>query len=163
MHFLRRSCFSKRLGVVRKFVQFWVAFTPLSHGSNCRFLPRPSLSRQTRWRISSELSHLSHASLLLTVRAFAASLLVIKMYTLDLIRKPTNIPDSILSSASVRHVNGPTLYHTRCPNTRLPVRCPRPHRRSKSTIPSERFSNVVACLVVVFFFVLKFLVCWHVD
>ena len=37
VHSLRRSCFSRRLGE-GCFVWFGVAFTPLSHRSNCRFL-----------------------------------------------------------------------------------------------------------------------------
>ena len=102
--------------------------------------------------ISSGLVHLSGTGLLLIVRAVVASPFAIKMYSLDFIRKPTNIPSSILSSAFVRSVNGPTRYHTLSPNTHLPMWCPRHRHRSNGTFPSgptvSRFSKVVACTII---------------
>ena len=58
------------------------------------------------------------------------------MYSLDFIRKATNMPDSILSSAFVRSVSGPTRNHTRSLNTDQPMLCPRLCHRSNGTFPS---------------------------
>ena len=87
--------------------------------------------------ISPGLAHLSDTGFLRIVRAVIASPLAIKMYSLDFIRKPTIMPDSILSSAFVRSVNGPARYHTCSPNTHLPMWCPRPRHRSNDTFPSD--------------------------
>ena len=84
-------------------------------------------------------------------RAVVASPVAIKIYSLDFIRKPTNMPDSILSSAFVRRpiCQRTHSYHTRPPNTHLPMWCPRPRHRSNGTFPSDltvsKFSIVVAC------------------
>ena len=66
--------------------------------------------------ISSKPAHLSDTGLLQIVRAVVAAPLAFKMYSLDFSQEPTNMPDSFLSSAFVRSVNGPTRYHTRSPN-----------------------------------------------
>ena len=153
VHSFRRSCFSRWL---RKegFVRFVITITPLFHGPNCRCLPCPGRSHgQTGMStISSRLVHLSGTGLLLIIRAVVASPFAIKMCSQDFIRKPTNIPGSILSSAFVRFVNGPTRYHTLSPNTHLPMWCPRPRHRSNGTFPSgrtvSRFSKVVACTII---------------
>ena len=78
--------------------------------------------------------------------------IAIKVCSLDFIRKPTNMPDSILSSAFDRSVNGPNRYHTRSPHAHLPMWCRRLRHRSNGTFPSDptvsRFSNVVACPII---------------
>ena len=81
----------------------------------------PGRSRgQTGTRMmSSGLAHLSDTGLLQIVRA--GKPLAMKMYSLDFIKKPTNMPDSNLSSAFVRSVHGPNQYHTRSQNTHLPM------------------------------------------
>ena len=98
--------------------------------------------------ISSGLAHLSDTGLLRVVRAMTASPFAIKLCSLDFIPNPTNVPDSILSSAFVRSVNGPTRY----PNTHLPMWCPRPRHRSNGTFPSDptvsKLSIVVACPII---------------
>ena len=96
--------------------------------------------------ISSGLADLSDTGLLRVVRAVIASPLANKMYSLDFSWKPTNMPDSILSSAFVRSVNGPTRCHNRSPNAHLPMWCPRPRHRSERYLSIDptvsRFSIV---------------------
>ena len=97
--------------------------------------------------ISSGLAHLSGTGLLRTVHVVIASPLAIKMYSLVLSQKPTNMSESVLSSAFVR-----SGYHTRSPNTHLPMWCPQPRHRSNGTFPSDptvsSLSNLVPCPVL---------------
>ena len=123
---------------------------------SCRW-PSRSHCQTGTLMISSLLVHLSDTGSLRIDRTVIASPFAIKMYSLDCIKTPTNMPDSTLSSAFVRSVNGPTRYHTRSPNTHLPMWCPRRRHRANGTFPSHatvsRFINVAACpntLAVVF-------------
>ena len=125
------------------FVQFGVAFTPLSHGSHCRFLPVPrSVQWPDRWRDLLRGPPFRHGC-----PPECRNQTVLAGAHLE-----TDEQDSILSSAFVRSVNGPTRYHTRSPNTHLPMWCPRPRHSSNGTFPSDptvsRFSNVVACPII---------------
>ena len=118
-----------------------VAITPLSHGPNCRCLP---VSRSVPWPDRYVDRSPQGWPTFLTPVSFGLSEQLSLRHSqsrcthLNFIRKPTNIPGSILSSAFVRSVNGPTRYHTLSPNTHLPMWCPRPRHRSNGTFPSTQ-------------------------
>ena len=148
---LRRSCFSRRLGE-GCFVQFGIAFTPLSQrrtAASCR-CPGRSHGQTGTLMISSGFAHLSDTGF--PPDCPSNYRLAIRNQNVLAGLHPENTQDSILSSAFVRSVNGPTRYHTRSRNTHLPMWCPRPRHRSNGTFPSDpsvsRFSNVVACPII---------------
>ena len=118
VHSFRRSYFSNWLGK-RASSSSWLRSRRSPTG-------RTAATCRT---ISSRSVHLSGTGLLLIVRTVVASPFAIKMYSQNFIRKTTNIPNTILSSAFVRSVNGPTRHHNLSPNTHLPMKCPRPRHR----------------------------------
>ena len=122
---------------------------PLQHAAWRGVLSSSSGLRSRRAGAQVRVGHLFDSSFLRTARAVIASPFTIKMYSLDFIRKPMYMPDSILSSAFIRSVNGSTRHHTCSPH--LPMWRPRPRHCSKGTCPSDptvsRFSNV-ACPII---------------
>ena len=121
---------------------------PQVHGSHCPSCQTDSQSLEClqvwllpdpvpQCRGSSDIRILFSVHWTLRFRmTISASPFAIKMYSLDFIRKLTNMPDSILSSAFVRSVNGPTLHHTRSPKRICP--CGVRDLATVRTVPSHR-------------------------
>ena len=152
VHSLRRSRFGVRLGE-GCFVQFGVAFAPLSRGWNCRFLrvlqsvPWPDRYVEDLLKVGPAFRHKFPWDCPNSYRLTFA----IKIYSLDYPETDEYgrfHPVFGLRSISQRTHSLPHSF----PKHASAMWCPRPYHRSNGTFPSDptvsTFSNMAACPIL---------------